>query len=191
MCAICDQFSAQLFEIDSQPRKVPVLCNITSSMKSHQSKVGDCRDFCTKLWDKCGNISLLSSPFAPSSQGRMTDHWQSTQDICEAFGGSEDAVCFNGVSVSFSQVDAAPPPAGLCLEKIGNGTYINLVPHPDGSNRAFVSNQQGQIWLATVPDEGSSGILGINEAEPFLDITDQVLFGTEFGQMSMAFHPTL
>lgn len=153
MMQICDQFSAHLFKIDSRPRKVPVLCNTTSSMKSHQSKVGDFSDFCTKLWNTCGNISLLSSPFAPPTQGRTTDHWHSKEDFCEAFGGSEDAVCFNGESVSFSQVDAPPPPAGLCLEKIGNGAYINLVPHPDGSNRAFVSNQQGQIWLVTIPHE--------------------------------------
>ena len=186
---ICDQFSAQLFEIDSQPRSVPVLCNTTSSMRPHQSKVGGSSDFCTKLWDTCVNVSSLSSPFAPPTQGRMTDHWPSKQDFCEAFGGSEDAVCFNGESVSFSRVHAAPPPAGLCFEKIGNGAYVSLVPHPDGSNRAFVSNQQGQIWLVTIPDEGSSGILVINVSEPFLDITDQVLFGPEFGLVSMAFHP--
>lgn len=185
---MCDQFSAQLFDIDSRPRKVPVLCNTTHAMKSHQLKVGDSIDFCTKLWDSCGNISILSSPFAPSIQGKMTDQWHSKEDFCEAFGGSEDAVCFNGESVSFSLVEASPP-AGLCLEKIGNGAYVSLVSHPDGSNRAFVSNQQGKIWLATVPDEGSNGVLEINESEPFLDITDQVLFDTEFGLMSMSFHP--
>lgn len=64
-----------------------------------------------------------------------------------------------------------------------------MVPHPDGSNRAFLSNQAGKIWLATIPDRGSGGTLGIDEANPFLDLTDQVHYDTELGMMGIAFHP--
>ena len=77
----------------------------------------------------------------------------------------------------------------MCLEKIENGIYLNLIQHPDGSDRVFLSNQKGKIWLANVPDVDSSEILGITEPQPFLDISDQVLFDTEFGLMGMAFHP--
>nr|KAJ0202851.1 hypothetical protein LSAT_V11C500235550 [Lactuca sativa] len=68
-----------------------------------------------------------------------------------------------------------------------------MAPHPDGSNRVFVCNQQGKIWLAMVPEvNGGSTFtqsLLIDESDPFLDLSDQVQFATEMGLMSMAFHP--
>ncbi|KAK4843537.1 hypothetical protein QYF36_009496 [Acer negundo] len=101
----------------------------------------------------------------------------------------DEASRFNSENISYSEMETPHPPDGLCLEKIGNGAYITMVPHPDGSNRVFVSNQQGKIWLATVPDEDTKGILGIVESEPFLDLTDKVAFNTGLGLMGMAFHP--
>lgn len=87
--------------------------------------------------------------------------------------------------------NAPQPPNGLCLEKLGNSSYVYMVPHPDGSNRVFVCNQKGKIWLAMVPEvgSGSSQTLMIDESDPFLDLSDQVQFATEMGLMSMAFHP--
>ncbi|XP_071702694.1 HIPL1 protein-like [Rutidosis leptorrhynchoides] len=69
--------------------------------------------------------------------------------------------------------------------------YVDMVPHPDGSNWVFVCNQQGKIWLAVVPEVGSYSSHGliIDESDPFLDLSDQVKFGTEMGLLSMAFHP--
>lgn len=64
-----------------------------------------------------------------------------------------------------------------------------MAAHPDGSNRVFLADQPGKIWLATVPEEGSGGTLSFDESSPFLDITDEVLFNTEFGVMGLAFHP--
>jgi hypothetical protein len=64
-----------------------------------------------------------------------------------------------------------------------------MVAHPDGSNRAFFSSQQGKIWLATIPEQGSGETLGFDESSPFIDLTDEVYFNTEFGMMGMAFHP--
>ncbi|KAL1541560.1 hipl1 protein [Salvia divinorum] len=64
-----------------------------------------------------------------------------------------------------------------------------MVGHPDGSNRAFFSNQQGKIWLATIPSQGSGGVLELDEATPFLDLTDEVHFDSEFGLLGIAFHP--
>ncbi|PWA87913.1 six-bladed beta-propeller, TolB-like protein [Artemisia annua] len=88
-----------------------------------------------------------------------------------------------------NNINAPQPPKGLCLEKLGNSSYIHMVAHPDGSNRVFVCNQKGKIWLAVVPDVGSSQSLMIDESDPFLDLSDQVQFGPETGLMSMAFHP--
>ncbi|KAF2316011.1 hypothetical protein GH714_040806 [Hevea brasiliensis] len=93
---------------------------------------------------------------------QIDDLWQSKTDFCKAFGGAstDGSVCFDGEPVTLNKTGSPSPPAGLCLEKIGNGSYLNMVAHPDGSNRAFFSSQ---------PDE--------------------VYFSSEFGMMGMAFHP--
>ncbi|KAL7222950.1 hypothetical protein ACSBR1_024604 [Camellia fascicularis] len=201
LCSRCDQFSAELFRINSVPRTVPVLCNSTVSANYSQSN--QARDnFCGKVWDTCQNVSIMSSPFAASLQGqtgqpvnsnfsKLTDFWQSKADFCLAFGGAslDDAVCFDGGPVTLNNTDAPSPPSGMCLEKIGNGSYLSMAAHPDGSGRAFFSNQPGKIWLATIPKEGSGGTLVLDESNPFLDLTDEVHFDTEFGMMSIAFHP--
>ncbi|OVA09103.1 Glucose/Sorbosone dehydrogenase [Macleaya cordata] len=201
LCASCDQFSGELFKIESGLRTVPVLCNSTVPSNSPESKSA-ANSFCSKVWDACNNVSVLNSPFTPSLQGKagapvnstsskLTDFWQSKTVFCEAFGGSsvDGSVCFDGEPVSLNNTETPNPPKGLCLEKIGNGSYLNMVAHPDGSNRVFFSNQEGKIWLATVPEVESGGTLGLDESSPFLDITDEVHFDTLFGIMGMAFHP--
>lgn len=80
-------------------------------------------------------------------------------------------------------------PVGLCLERLNKGPYLDMAPHPDGSNRAFFSDQKGRIYLATIPEAGVGGTMEIDESAPFLDLTDEVYFDTIFGLMSMAFHP--
>ncbi|KAM3381026.1 HIPL2 protein-like [Capsicum galapagoense] len=90
---------------------------------------------------------------------------------------------------SFGIHETHQAPNGVCLEKIGNGSYIGMAPHPDGSNRVFLWNQQGKVWLTTVPEDGSNEVLELDESKPFLDITNQVLFSLQFGVMGMEFHP--
>ncbi|KAF9607572.1 hypothetical protein IFM89_036934 [Coptis chinensis] len=201
LCARCDPFSAELFTTESSPRTVPVLCNSTISANSTQSKSAAI-DFCAEVWDTCQNVSVLNSPFAPSLQGRagvpvnssvskLTDLWQSKTVFCEAFGGSsvDGAVCFDGDRVTLNKTEPPSPPNGMCLEKIGNGSYLSMAAHPDGSDRAFFGSQQGKIWLANIPEEGSVGTLGFDESDPFVDLTDEVHFDTTFGMMGIAFHP--
>lgn len=201
LCAKCDPFSAELFTTKSTARTVPLLCNSTLSVDSTQSKAA-ANDFCAKVWDTCQNASVLNSPFAPSLQGRagapvnstvskLTDLWQSKTDFCDSFGGSsvDGSVCFGGEGVKLNTSEPPSRPSGLCLEKIGTEPYLNMVPHPDGSDRVFLGNQEGKIWLATVPEEGSSGKLDFDESTPFIDLTDEVHYETTFGMMGMAFHP--
>jgi hypothetical protein len=64
-----------------------------------------------------------------------------------------------------------------------------MARHPDGSSRGFFSSQQGKIWLANIPEAGRGGVLDFDESSPFLDLTDEVHFDTEFGMMGIAFHP--
>ena len=196
----CDPFSGELYKGNSTLRPVPLLCNSTAegSPQSNQAAT----DFCSKVWDTCQNVTIVDSPFAPSLQRRagvatnssaskLSDLWQSKTVFCDAFGGAstEESVCFVGEPVSLNNTELPSPPHGLCLEKIGNESYLNMVAHPDGSNRAFFANQAGKIWLATIPEKGSGGVLGIDESNAFLDLTDEVNFDTQFGMMGLAFHP--
>ncbi|KAL6562577.1 hipl1 protein [Orobanche gracilis] len=195
LCAACDPFSASLFnDVDTEPRSVPILCNSTTSTNNNS--------FCSTVWKSCRDVPISNSPFAPALQSKaqvstnatlskLVDLWQSESDFCNAFGGTptKTSLCFNGEPLSLNKSDTHPPPNGICLEKIDNGSYINLVPHPDGSDRAFFSNLPGKIWLATIPEQDSGDVMGLDESSPFVDLTDQVYLDTSFGMMGMAFHP--
>ena len=136
--------------------------------------------------------SLLSQPGTPvNSSSKLTDTWKSKNDFCSAFGGisPDDSVCLDGGPVILADKKPPSPPSGMCLEKIDNGSFLNMAAHPDGSNRAFYANQQGKIFLATIPKQGSGEEMKLDESTPFLDLTDEVYFSTEFGMMGMAFHP--
>ncbi|KAI3696546.1 hypothetical protein L1987_79564 [Smallanthus sonchifolius] len=189
LCATCDPFAATLFKLETQ---IPLLCDSPISNQSATS-------FCTNVWDKCQNVSMTNSPFAPSLQGagglpqnatsKLTDLWQSRSDFCTAFSARPDNECFNGRPIQLNSTPTSVPPNGLCLERLGDKGYINMAAHPDGSDRAFFSDQPGKIWLATLPTHGSGQPLGIDESNPFVDLTDQIKYDTVFGLMGIAFHP--
>ncbi|KAF8010837.1 hypothetical protein BT93_J1475 [Corymbia citriodora subsp. variegata] len=198
LCARCDPFSAELYRVEQAPRAIPVLCNSSVSANSTWFQLY-MLDFCSNFWDKCRNTSILNSPFAFKSKAKTTagsgskisDSWSSAAEFCNEFGQASDniSVCFSGGPVKLRSAENSSTPSGICLEKLGNGSYLNMVAHPDGSNRVFLSNQPGKIWLATIPAQGSGEILGIDESSPFLDLTDQVHFESELGMMGLAFHP--
>ncbi|KAJ1266682.1 hypothetical protein BS78_08G170800 [Paspalum vaginatum] len=199
LCAKCSPYSADLFDTGPKIRTIPFLCNSTSSSASAQSKETT-QGYCKQVWETCKDVSITNSPFQPSLQGsapppsspsKLTDAWQSETDFCTSFGGapSDQSVCFSGDTVSFNTTQPSPSPKGICLERIDNGSYLSMAPHPDGSNRVFLGSQAGKIWLATVPEQGSGGTLQFEEASPFVDLTDQVHFDSAFGLMGMAFHP--
>ncbi|XP_061373510.1 HIPL1 protein-like [Gastrolobium bilobum] len=203
LCAKCDdQFSAKLFQTASGDRTVPLLCNTTSLAMSQQSSGDGSLDFCTRVWETCESVSVINSPFEPFLQdkagknlvfftSKVRDVWKSRKSFCETYGGySEDGkVCFHGESISLNNLQTPLLPNGLCLEKIGDGSYLDMAPHPDGSDRAFFANVQGKIWLANIPVEGSNEILEIDESKTFLDISDDILFDSGHGLMGIAFHP--
>ncbi|CAI9106330.1 OLC1v1005460C1 [Oldenlandia corymbosa var. corymbosa] len=203
LCATCDQFSADLFKVQSGPRTIPVLCNSTTDGGAPSKSQGQAVDnFCSNVWDVCQNVSIPDSPFAPSlhrktavpessNPYKLTDLWPSKTEFCNAFGGvsGEDSVCFDGKQVSVLDNEELMPPKGMCLEKIGKGSYLNMAPHPDGSNRAFFSDQPGKVWLATIPEQDSGAALGLDESSPFVDLTDEVYLDSIFGMMGLAFHP--
>ncbi|XP_019224940.1 PREDICTED: HIPL1 protein-like [Nicotiana attenuata] len=178
------------------------LCNFTCIGKVHQPKDKRSTDFCSKVWEKCANASIMHSPFSvfehlnhslpsQSSPSKLMHHWPSKDAFCETYSRSLNGlgVCFHRKTGSLGIAEAPQAPIRVCLDKIGNGSYISMVPHPDGSNHIFLCNRQGKVWIATVPEDGSNGMLELDESKPFLDITDQVHFDDQFGFTGMAFHP--
>ncbi|KAE8682381.1 putative T30E16.31 [Hibiscus syriacus] len=129
LCSRCDQYSSEIYLIEYEPRAVPFLCNSSISAGSSQSQHAKI-DYCSEVWDKCHNGSFF-----------------------DEFGGASDdgATCFNGGLVLLNSSENLSPPSGICLEKIGNGTYLNMVAHPDGSNGVFLSNQDGKLWSSIGP----------------------------------------
>ncbi|XP_051187666.1 HIPL1 protein isoform X2 [Lolium perenne] len=199
----CNPFSADLFDIGSTARTVPLLCSSSWAPNSSQSKdpTQPKGHYCEQVWKQCKSTAISNSPFQPSaprnaaftgSASMLTDFWQSENDFCESFSGTPNhqSVCFNGHAVSFNtRKNSSPSPDGICLEKIGNGSYLNMVAHPDGSSKAFFSRQDGKIWLATVPEQGMQDGLQIDEMSPFLDLATEGHLSSDLGLVGVAFHP--
>ncbi|KAK9748000.1 hypothetical protein RND81_02G029300, partial [Saponaria officinalis] len=190
LCVECDQHSADRTNTGNTPGTIPCLCTSASSAKLYQSKIDASSDLCTKLWNTCGNLSIYNSIFTQprqentdSSRVKLTDKCQSKKEFCKAFGGSPE----NKPACHIN--DGQLPNQGICIEKIGNGSYVSMAANPDGSDSIFLTSQKGIIWLATLPKEGSDGTLNIDKSRPFLDISDQVLFQSSLGLLSMALHP--
>jgi glucose/arabinose dehydrogenase len=78
------------------------------------------------------------------------------------------------------------PIPSIGLEEVADFVSpVALVESPDGSNRLFIVDQPGQIWIL-----GTDGIL---QQTPFLDLQDRIvqLMGSfdERGLLGLAFHP--
>lgn len=197
----CDPYAADLFQVQlQQKRMAPLLCN--STLASNGTSTSNVT-YCKSVWDACKSTPIKNSPFSTSLQGAtgpaqsaqnasvLTDLWQTQSDFCTAFGASMGVgqPCYSGNK--FVPFNSSTPPAkleGICYEKIGDGVYLNLIPHPDGSSRAFVSSQVGKIWLATLPVAGSNKNMSVSDT-PFLDISDRVVSTREYGLLGVAFHP--
>ncbi|XP_062189816.1 HIPL1 protein-like [Phragmites australis] len=192
LCARCNPYAGELFTVTTSPRTVPLLCSSTG-VSSRLSTKPPTTDYCSHVWDTCKDVRIPGSPFQAPKGGspapRLTDVWQSVSDFCGALGGTGKTPCFDGEGAAFNSSRPALPLNGMCLERIGNGSYLNMAPHPDGSNRVFLSNQAGKVFFATVPAQGSGKTLQLDVANPFLDITDEVHFDNEFGLLGLAFHP--
>ncbi|XP_014757348.1 HIPL1 protein isoform X1 [Brachypodium distachyon] len=203
LCSKCNLFSADLFDIGYINRTVPLLCSSFSARGSSQTEhpTHNNMDYCGQVWKHCKSTAMLNSPFqsfAPrkvgltGSSSMLTDFWQSEEDFCVSLSGTPNnrLVCFNGHGVSFNnRRNASPSPTGMCLEKIGNGSYLNMVGHPDGSSKAFFSRQDGKIWLATVPEQGTTDSLQLDETIPFLDLATKGHLSSDLGLVAVAFHP--
>ncbi|EFJ26503.1 hypothetical protein SELMODRAFT_441749 [Selaginella moellendorffii] len=199
LCSKCDSFAADLFG-GRRLRSVPLLCNSSTGPSSGGG-------YCFDVWDACKNLTIPGSPFSPSLVGTLPpgsslsenssanetliEQWQSNTSFCEALGLPQEVgqFCFDGSTYNFTVEQSDVPPAGVCFDKVGEDNSIGLVPHPDGSNRAFVAMQTGQIYLVLLPDEGSNTSIKVDKAAPFLDISNFIISDREFGLMSVAFHP--
>ncbi|KAJ1265862.1 hypothetical protein BS78_08G105900 [Paspalum vaginatum] len=78
--------------------------------------------------------------------------------------------------------------ATLCLEKISMGSYVTMAAHPDSSDQVFMSSQDGKIWQASMPEQGSRVAMRVTD-HLFLDLTHRVHYDAAHGLMGVAFHP--
>ena len=85
------------------------------------------------------------------------------------------------------RLDAQPAPYAVALELVADGfTHpVMLTEPPDDTDRRFVVDQTGQIWIVTSA--------GQRLAEPFLNIEDRIIELNEHyderGLLGLAFHP--
>ncbi|XP_035816201.1 HIPL1 protein [Zea mays] len=77
---------------------------------------------------------------------------ESAGEFCGSLGGAGRSPCLDGGGAAFNSTrPAALPLRSMFLERVGNGSYLNMAAHPDGSARVFLSTQAGKVFLATVP----------------------------------------
>ncbi|GJN09984.1 hypothetical protein PR202_ga28042 [Eleusine coracana subsp. coracana] len=198
LCARCNPYAGELFTVTTTRRTVPLLCSSAASSSSRLITNPASSDYCSKVWDTCKDVRIPSSPFfhSPNSSKSLTDTWQSASDFCASLGNSNNnktspssSPCFDGSGAAFNSTTKPLPLNGMCLERIGNGSFLNMAPHPDGSNRVFLNNQAGKVFLATIPLQGSGEPMTVDLSAPFLDVSDEVHFDNEFGLLGLAFHP--
>ncbi|CAM6101550.1 unnamed protein product [Calypogeia fissa] len=215
LCVQCDAYSAtllgQVTSPESTMRAVPFLC--TSNSTTSNKNVTD-QGYCQAVWDSCRDVTIQNSPFVPiigpgappptssfvaslsslavNNNSTLGSVFSTEADFCSGFGPSSTAevadYCFSGGPF----VPPSPPsnysfPQDICLEKVGGDVFLNLIPHPDGSDRVAVTTQAGIVWLATAGGPGQS--LVYNVSKPFLDLSDRVTNDNELGFLGFAFHP--
>jgi hypothetical protein len=141
-------------------------------------------------WKTCKSVAIPNNPFSNAfTPTKLSKLYDSSSDFCKSVGGplNDRTVCLNGLSARFPPTEPTPAPQGICLERIDNMSFTNMAPHPDGSNRIFLATQSGKIFLAKVQKFGKA--LQYNKSNPFLDLSDRVASGDEFGLMGITFHP--
>lgn len=199
----CDPYAGELFQSQlTQSQSTLILCNSTSASNTTQSSNQTTEAYCESVWDACKSIAIRNSPFSTSLQGAtgtsqstqnatvLTDIWQSESEFCSSFGGTPGpgGYCYTGEKfVPYSTNTSLPKIEGICFEKVASDAYLNMIPHPDGSNRVFLASQEGVIYLATIPQ--GSGNISIDMKSPFLDISNRVISSGEYGLLGLAFHP--
>ncbi len=186
-----------------QTRTVPFLCSS-----------GGSTPYCQQVWNACSNVSIPNSLFqpsllegatpapapapAPTSNGNnstLDSFWASSADFCSGLGPPAQVgnFCFSGGPFVLPAAEPSyTPPQGICLEKVVNTSstqFLNLVPHPDGSNRVFLSTQGGLVYLANVSAPGSNEAFSLNPAAPFLNLSQRTIASGELGLMGLAMHP--
>ncbi|XP_024383079.1 HIPL1 protein isoform X1 [Physcomitrium patens] len=200
LCSKCDQYSADLYDVTSalsKPRPVPFLCTSGAN------------NYCNQVWTACENVTIPNSPFEPGLQERGNSTSKASASLASFYKNNDTSfcissaaplaaenVCFAGTPMKVAEPVSYTPPAGICLERLDNATeptgkgyYLNLIPHPDGSDRVFVNTQSGLMYMANVSQPGSGGPFIIDYSAPFLNISHRTTSNGELGFMGIAFHP--
>jgi len=90
----------------------------------------------------------------------------------------------------------ASPSDSICFEKVAAVSYSGLIVAPDGSGRALVWNQQGKVWLASMPaaeEMGAAMPMRVGDS-PFIDLSSLARYDEArglCGLVSVVFHPRM
>ncbi|GAQ81407.1 hypothetical protein KFL_000790320 [Klebsormidium nitens] len=192
LCAQCDPWASHLLGVEqNSPRVIPYLCNTTS---------GSTTSYCAQVYSACASVPIANSPFAQtpgaglnalpiasSTPTTLSDLFPSQAAFCNAFSAS--SFCYDGAPYVLPPPSPANATSGMCVEKIGTGTYINMAAIPGSSNLALVASQYGRIRLVTLPAAGSGLNMTGESGTPFLDLSQKILAGGENGLIGLTVHP--
>ncbi|XP_073387305.1 HIPL1 protein-like isoform X1 [Physcomitrium patens] len=95
---------------------------------------------------------------------------------------------FSGTPLKVPQLIVHNPPAGICLTKLEDaqkGYFLNLIPHPDDSDRVFLNTQARPMYMATIFEPGSGKPLTTKYSKLFSNICFRTKRNSELGLMGM------
>ncbi|MBZ9730201.1 PQQ-dependent sugar dehydrogenase [Salegentibacter sp. JZCK2] len=132
-------------------------------------------------------ITLLDSEAYDTQERIIRRGIISDEDVRALFIDEDKADYYHFREGSCQMEDSPALFVDLEMELIGEGfvSPLGVVPSPDDSNRLFVIDQIGKIWI--INENGET------LAQPFLDITSKVIdlnhHYDERGLLGLAFHP--
>ncbi|XP_041351627.1 HHIP-like protein 1 isoform X2 [Gigantopelta aegis] len=175
LCQQCSPYAAHIFDAEAKPqaRTFPGLCE-TYAKEFHNS----CKDVVTYLDQVLAEDPRFETEHGFYSIVRIPD-----PDYC--FPELLSNAIFNR-NISNQQITKR---GCLCLEEVALDLGIPILARHsgDGTNRLFIADQTGVVYIYNVAEKSKLG-------EPFLDIRDQVFVssreGDERGFLGLAFHPS-
>lgn len=109
-----------------------------------------------QVYSACASVPIANSPFAQtpgaglnslpiasSTPTRLSDLFPSQAAFCNAF--SANSFCYSGAPYVLPPPSPANATSGMCVEKIGMGTYINMAAIPGAPKLALVASQYGRV----------------------------------------------
>jgi hypothetical protein len=109
-----------------------------------------------QVYSACAGVAIPNSPFAQTPAAgpgslpiasadptRLSDLFPTEASFCSAFSASD--FCYDGAPYKLPPAGPANATSGMCVEKIGSGTYINMAAIPGAPALALLASQYGRV----------------------------------------------